>query len=140
MFKVASFCMLCSKWPVSVSCVQSDQFLRAVFKLASFCVLCSKWPVSACCVQSGQFLRAVFKVASFCVLALRDFCFVVSGCCVGESHPPSPELSDTILVMYQSMVSSIMRFKHNSRVYFFTCHFIHHKLFTFIKNILAFQN
>ena len=70
-----------------------------MFKVASFCVLCSKWPVSACCVQSGQFLRAVFKVASFCVLAVRDFYFVVNGCCVGESHPPSPELSDTILVM-----------------------------------------
>ena len=41
----------------------------------------------------------LLKVASFCVLAVRDFYFVVNGCCVGESHPPSPELSDTILVM-----------------------------------------
>ena len=69
-------------WPAAVKvaacCVQSDQFLRAVFKVASFCVLCSKWPVSAC---------------------LRCGTFVVSGCCVGESHPPSVKLSDTILVM-----------------------------------------
>ena len=36
-------------------------------------------------------------MACFCVLAARDFCFVVNECCVGDSPPPSPELSDTIL-------------------------------------------